>query len=143
MSIGSTFDFLVLKHAAHRTSQRVKWTSGASVLIVFWKVRRTDGRMDGRTEDCTDRRTDGQRSDRRSDGRSDGRTGGREDGRTRGRTGGRADAWTDGRTDARADERRDGMSYLRGQHCYHSLPLVRHSDSNSLQTMKKTLGWRF
>ena len=35
LSVGSTLERLVLKNAAQRTSQRVKWTSGAKVSIFF------------------------------------------------------------------------------------------------------------
>ena len=35
LSIGSVLDFLVLKNAAQRTSQRLEWTSGARVMIIF------------------------------------------------------------------------------------------------------------
>ena len=109
MSIGSTFDFLVLKHAAHRTSQRVKWTSGASVLIVFWKVRRTDGRTDGRADgglygSSYGRSTVGQTVGR-TVGRADRRTGGRTDTRTDGRSSGRVDGRADGRAGGRTERR--------------------------------------
>ena len=35
MSIGSVLERLVLKNAAQRTSQRLNWTSGARVTIIF------------------------------------------------------------------------------------------------------------
>ena len=35
LSIGSMLDFLVLKNAVECTSQRLKWTSGARVMIIF------------------------------------------------------------------------------------------------------------
>ena len=57
----STLERLVLKNAAQRTSQRVKWTSGARVVKFFFSDGRTVGRTHGRT-------------DGRSDGWSHGRT---------------------------------------------------------------------
>ena len=35
LSIGSVLERLVLKNAAECTSQRLKWTSGARVMIIF------------------------------------------------------------------------------------------------------------
>ena len=48
LSIGSMLERLVLKNAVERTSQRLKWTSGARVL---------NGQTDGRTGGRTDGRT--------------------------------------------------------------------------------------
>ena len=52
LSIGSVLERLVLKNAAERTSQRLKWTSEARVMIVFGRsvsIARSLGRSIARS----------------------------------------------------------------------------------------------
>ena len=52
LSIGSVLELLVLKNDAECTSQRLKWTSGAQVIIIFGRsVARSLGRSVARSLD--------------------------------------------------------------------------------------------